>query len=355
VGEALRVSRRWKGLVDQYRGTPQHNQFAGPLLDFEARVEQESDAFAKDLEEKAKIRIDAGKISVALGQLRAFPAGYEGTPAAGRISGLVAQLEKTLDGRLAESKEQCWTLIAAEKFEDAYKLIEDLRVTLGYLDERGPQFAKASYKEELESLERKLEEERVFARKRAAEAAAKNHPAPVPRPVTPEPPKPPPKTDPAPILLPADPAPAARRPAPGGAELKQAEDLVKDLFKEQYARKTPAAKVELARKMIDLARQTRDDPAGRFVLYREARDLAASGGDADLANRAIDDMAREYEVHASSMKGVVLAELTLNARTPEELKAAANAPPTTPCSWPAAPRTSRWSPRRPPRRRSAPT
>ena len=40
--------------------------------------------FAKDLEEKAKIRIDAGKISVALGQLRAFPAGYEGTPAAGR-------------------------------------------------------------------------------------------------------------------------------------------------------------------------------------------------------------------------------------------------------------------------------
>jgi hypothetical protein len=324
------VRARWKGLVERFRGTPQHNQFAGPMVEFEARLSQEAETAAGALLEQARARLDAGKPAVALGLLRTYPAGYETTSGAAQVSTFAAQLEKTLDARLSEGKEHCWSLIVTEKFDEARKAIDDLRATLGYIDERGPQLARPSYREEFESLERKLEEERVFARKRAAEAAAKANPSAPPPPAAPSSAE---KPSPPPVLKPlAKPPASAEKPEeqprhapPSGAELKQAEEIVRDLFKAEYAKKTSAAKVDLARKMFDLGRQTKDDPAGRFVLYREARDLAASGGELDLAYRAIDELAREYAINPATMKSVVLSELSLTARTPEELKGAAAA------------------------------
>src|SRR5262249_5660973 len=77
---------------------------------------------------------------------------------------------------------------------------------------------------------------------------------------------------------PAEPKrPAARRlTVPGNDEQAEAEKLIKKRFETEY--KKPAERGALAAKLLDMARATNDDPTGRYVLLREARDLAAQAG-----------------------------------------------------------------------------
>src|SRR5947208_2899208 len=67
----------------------------------------------------------------------------------------------------------------------------------------------------------------------------------------------------------------------------RAERMVREVFATDYASHAPAARVALAHRMIQQANDTADDPAARFVLLREARDLASSAGDPGTAQRAI--------------------------------------------------------------------
>src|SRR5438876_10969457 len=66
----------------------------------------------------------------------------------------------------------------------------------------------------------------------------------------------------------------------------RAERMVREVFAKDYAGHTPAQRVALAQKMLQQAGDTTDDPAARFVLLREARDLAASAGDPGTTQRA---------------------------------------------------------------------
>src|SRR5207302_1396206 len=52
--------------------------------------------------------------------------------------------------------------------------------------------------------------------------------------------------------------------------------------------------------------ETTDDPVTRFVLWREARDLAAQAGDTARAFKAVDALAKEYQVNGLEMKAVAL-------------------------------------------------
>ena len=108
-------------------------------------------------------------------------------------------------------------------------------------------------------------------------------------------------------------------PAPDAAAQKEAEKLVRDVFKTEYARKTPADRVALANKLLLQAAQTGDDPTTRFVLLCEASEQASQGGDTELALKAIDDLARHYEADTSSMKYGVLSAAAKAAKTPEAL------------------------------------
>src|SRR5437773_12297824 len=54
----------------------------------------------------------------------------------------------------------------------------------------------------------------------------------------------------------------------------KAERMVREVFARDYAEHMPPQRVALAQKMIQQANETADDPAARFVLLREARDLA---------------------------------------------------------------------------------
>lgn len=93
-----------------------------------------------------------------------------------------------------------------------------------------------------------------------------------------------------------------RAPVPPDADLRAAEKIVRDVFRQGYASKDPAARRAMARQMLDQAPDPKNDPATRFVLYREAREQAAAGGDAALGLLAIDEAASRFELDAGALK-----------------------------------------------------
>lgn len=109
---------------------------------------------------------------------------------------------------------------------------------------------------------------------------------------------------------------AVRSSPPSEAAQKQALQLAKDVFGDDYRNaRTADQKKALARTLFEKARESKGDPASHFVLLRLARDIAASGGETDLAFRAIDEMAAVYKIAAVAMKAEVLTKCSEKAQT----------------------------------------
>jgi WD40 repeat protein/serine/threonine protein kinase len=121
----------------------------------------------------------------------------------------------------------------------------------------------------------------------------------------------PPQPDP-PITKP----PVVKAPVPEVAKQDEVAKLIRDLYKDDFAKKAAADRVALAEKLIDVARDTKDKPVERFVLLREARDLAADAGDARIALKAVDELANGYVIDLLEMKIAVLGKLADLAMTP---------------------------------------
>src|SRR5262245_60920295 len=98
----------------------------------------------------------------------------------------------------------------------------------------------------------------------------------------------------------------SRLPPPDAAAQKNAEKLVRDIFKDEYNRKDAVSRRALAQKLIKQAGETADDPTSRFVLLSEARDLAADGGDVRTALAAAQQLAKTYAVDPAGAKRAVL-------------------------------------------------
>lgn len=105
----------------------------------------------------------------------------------------------------------------------------------------------------------------------------------------------------------ADASPAAStRPAPAAVpspmDQSAADKLIKSIFVTEYAVKTPAGRQQLAGKLLAQAAQSQDDPAARYVLLREARDLWAMTGDVPSALIAIDALAEGFAVNGDDLR-----------------------------------------------------
>jgi hypothetical protein len=109
--------------------------------------------------------------------------------------------------------------------------------------------------------------------------------------------------------------------APTAAVRAEKLKLIRSVFKDDYAKaKQPGDKRALAKKLLDEGLATRDDPAARFVLLVEARDLALDGGDARLALRAIDEIASRYlDVYVLQMQVEALEKAASKAREASEV------------------------------------
>lgn len=99
-----------------------------------------------------------------------------------------------------------------------------------------------------------------------------------------------------------------RLPVPDPDSQKEAEDLIRDIFSEEYKKKTHADRLDLAKKLIRQAADAEDDAVTQFVLLREARDLAGRAGDGKTACDAINKMAVTFRIDAIAMKFSTLSE-----------------------------------------------
>jgi hypothetical protein len=142
-------------------------------------------------------------------------------------------------------------------------------------------------------------------------------PAPVASaPLLPERPDPRPEERKVPEI--ARPRSSGKSPEPAPAEQKKAEKLIRDLYKEEYARKSPAEVKSLAARLLESGLKTQEDEAARFVLLREARDLALHAGSTEAALMAIDAIGKFFETNTASMRLSVLQSLAKSAVDAED-------------------------------------
>jgi hypothetical protein len=102
-----------------------------------------------------------------------------------------------------------------------------------------------------------------------------------------------------------DPAPPLP-PEPDPALQKEADKWVHERYKSDYAKKSPADLQSLAHKLLLYGSQVTGDLPVRFVLLREARDLAVKSGDLDIALSAVDELAKSFAVDWGALRMAVL-------------------------------------------------
>jgi hypothetical protein len=89
---------------------------------------------------------------------------------------------------------------------------------------------------------------------------------------------------------------------PDGVRIASAEKLIHDVFKDEYGKTGAENQDALAGKLFKQGAGANDDPAAQFVLLRDACKLAGEAGDAPLAVRAADELARIFGVPAAKEK-----------------------------------------------------
>jgi hypothetical protein len=119
---------------------------------------------------------------------------------------------------------------------------------------------------------------------------------------------------------PAAPAAGKRLAVPDAKAQAAAEKLIKGLYKAEFAKRAPADRAALGAKLLAQAKGGDDEPAVRFVLLREARDLLAAAGDVGGAFDAADAQAAQFKTDAVAAKLDVLAAA---ARAPRDAAEAA--------------------------------
>jgi hypothetical protein len=110
---------------------------------------------------------------------------------------------------------------------------------------------------------------------------------------------------------------------PDAAAQKDAEKVVRDVFKDDYARKAAPDRVALAKKLLEQGLQTREDPASKYVLLRDAQDLASQGGNIETALQAIAELSKQFRVDSASLRSQALTTAGQVAKNPDEFKALA--------------------------------
>jgi WD40 repeat protein len=111
--------------------------------------------------------------------------------------------------------------------------------------------------------------------------------------------------------------PVARVPVPDKGLVEKAEQALKKAYEKEYAKTAAADRLALAGDFLNKAAESKD-PAERYVLLREARDLAVLAARAPLVVRAVDELHRYFTLSESA--------LDMKLESLEEFKPASNGP-----------------------------
>lgn len=122
------------------------------------------------------------------------------------------------------------------------------------------------------------------------------------------------------------PPPAGPSVPPDEAAQANATKLIHELFGSQIdAAKTPLAKDELSKKLLQQGIDSRADPAGQFVLFKMARELAVGVGDMPVALESLEEMGRDFRFDTLGLRQETLAALAKTALSPLQSRALADA------------------------------
>jgi hypothetical protein len=103
---------------------------------------------------------------------------------------------------------------------------------------------------------------------------------------------------------------------PEQSKLDEARQLAGEVYGAEYKNaRTPAQLQLLAGKLRREASQMDSDPAGRFVMFKLAADVAVRAGDGRAALGAVEEIAQVYDVDGVAMKTELLLELADVARS----------------------------------------
>ena len=133
-------------------------------------------------------------------------------------------------------------------------------------------------------------------------------------------------TEPAPLPTRLSGQVAANKPpVPDEAAQAAAIERIKKVYGDEWAAaRTAGQKSALAKKLLQKAKETEEDDATRFVLFRLSRDGATRAMDGLTAFQAIDEMNDSFQIDALEMRTTVLSQGASIATTIEQHWAVAN-------------------------------
>ena len=88
----------------------------------------------------------------------------------------------------------------------------------------------------------------------------------------------------------------ARTAVPAAEAQTKSLALIKEIFRGEYASRRAEEQRDFAKKLLEQALQTKDDPTSQYVLLKEAIAMAAKGGDVKVAFSACGELAERFEV-----------------------------------------------------------
>jgi formylglycine-generating enzyme required for sulfatase activity len=115
-------------------------------------------------------------------------------------------------------------------------------------------------------------------------------------------------------------------PVPEGPALVPAQKTLKDVYGDEINQaRQPDEKAALARKLIQQAEQTQDDPAAQYALLDQARQLAIAAAHLKLIDWSVSATAQRFQVDADTAMADAWNEVSQKARTPAASKPVAEA------------------------------
>ena len=95
-------------------------------------------------------------------------------------------------------------------------------------------------------------------------------------------------------------------PMPSREALDQSEQVVRTLHAAEFAKTTAAARLELAKKLLQQGAEIDDSPADRFALWRQSATLAILAGDVPQAWKAVDELGKVFAGSPWELKAAIL-------------------------------------------------
>ncbi|HZZ80514.1 MAG TPA: hypothetical protein VFE62_18570 [Gemmataceae bacterium] len=94
-----------------------------------------------------------------------------------------------------------------------------------------------------------------------------------------------------------------KRPIPSKEAQAKIEALLQELYKDDLAKSEndAALRGRLAQTLLQEGKDTKDDSAGRYVLFSKAHVLAAQAGDVNTALQAVDELASDFAIPNSTI------------------------------------------------------